>query len=150
MKHRHLFHQMLWLFLLLPAISFAQGTLADYDRAAGLRDKFQYLTVNAPERANWIGTTSRFWYRKSVKGGYEFVLFDAATLAKRPAFDHEKLAVYSETIAFIGEEGGFECPNHGAEFDSTGHWRGGRSTGDLDQYAVAYNGGNGTLSITSL
>ncbi len=104
MKHRHLFRQMLWFFLLLPAISFAQGTLADYERAAGLRDKLQGLTVNAPERANWIETTSRFWYRKSVKGGYEFALFDAATLAKRPAFDHEKLAAALVAVVPPGGE----------------------------------------------
>jgi dipeptidyl aminopeptidase/acylaminoacyl peptidase len=78
--------------LLPPAIIFAQGTQADYERATGLRNKVQWLVVNAPDRANWIGTTSRFWYRKSVKGGYEFVVVDAGTLAKKQAFDHEKLA----------------------------------------------------------
>jgi dipeptidyl aminopeptidase/acylaminoacyl peptidase len=50
------------------------------------------LAVNVPERANAIGKTSRFWYRKSVKGGNEFVLVDAETLTKKPAFDHAKLA----------------------------------------------------------
>src|SRR5499426_1565172 len=70
----------------------AQVTQADYERAAKLRDRLQGLVINAPERANWIGQTSRFWYRKSVKGGAEFVLVNAETLAKSPAFDHEKLA----------------------------------------------------------
>src|SRR5574341_880410 len=97
MKHRQTFRQMLWLFLLLPAISFAQGTLADYERAGGLREKYVSLADNLPERANWIGQTSRFWYRKAVKGGNEFVLVDAQTLAKRPAFDHEKLATALST-----------------------------------------------------
>jgi hypothetical protein len=54
----------------------AQGTIADYQRAMGLRDKYQGLTVNVPEAATWIEKTARFWYRKSVKGGNEFVLFD--------------------------------------------------------------------------
>ncbi|MCX6576942.1 MAG: DPP IV N-terminal domain-containing protein [Candidatus Aminicenantes bacterium] len=78
--------------LLLPAIIYAQGTRADYERANKLRDKFQGLAVNVPERTSWIGTTSRFWYRKSVKGGNEFVLVDAETLTKKSAFDHAKLA----------------------------------------------------------
>ena len=69
-----------------------QGTLADYERASGLREKFQSLALGIPESATWIEATSRFWYRKSVAGGVEFELVDAATLAKRPAFDHEKLA----------------------------------------------------------
>jgi dipeptidyl aminopeptidase/acylaminoacyl peptidase len=83
---------MLWLLLLLPAFANAQVTQADYERAAGLREKLQGLVAGAPDRADWIDKTSRFWYRKSVKGGYEFVLVDAETLAKKPAFDHEKLA----------------------------------------------------------
>lgn len=77
---------------LLPVFIFAQGTQADYERASKLRDKFQGLAVNVPERATWIGNTNRFWYRKSVKGGNEFVLVDAETLTKKPAFDHAKLA----------------------------------------------------------
>ncbi|HZS03561.1 MAG TPA: DPP IV N-terminal domain-containing protein [Blastocatellia bacterium] len=78
--------------LLLATLGHAQGTLADYERAGGLREKYVGLAVNLAERATWIGQTSRFWYRKAVRGGNEFVLVDAETLAKRPAFDHERLA----------------------------------------------------------
>ena len=78
--------------LLIPAIVRAQGTVTDYERALALRNKFQALAFNIPDRVNWIEKTSRFWYRKSVKGGNEFVLVDAETLAKKPAFDHERLA----------------------------------------------------------
>jgi hypothetical protein len=74
-----------------------------YERAAKLRDKFQRLAVNVPEPANAIEKTSlprfRFWYRKSVKGGNEFVVVDAGTLVKKPAFDHERLAVSLCTAA---------------------------------------------------
>ena len=76
----------------LPSIGYAQVTCADYERAAGLRRKYDGLAVNIVDRTNWIGKTTRFWYRKSVKGGYEFVIVDAETLTKRPAFDQEKLA----------------------------------------------------------
>src|SRR5215475_7816240 len=92
MKLQHFSRQMFWLLLLLPVFANAQGTPADYERAAGLREKFQGLVAGAPDRATWVGKTSHFWYRKAVKGGYEFVLMDAETLAKKPAFDHEKLA----------------------------------------------------------
>ena len=73
-----------------PAL--AQGTIADYQRAMGLRDKYQGLAINVPDAATWIEKTPRFWYRKSVQGGNEFVVMDATTQQKRPAFDHEKLA----------------------------------------------------------
>ena len=75
-----------------PGLAGAQGTVADYQRAMGLREKVQGLAVNAPEPATWVEKTPRFWYRKSVKGGNEFVLVDASSPQKRPAFDHEKIA----------------------------------------------------------
>src|SRR5689334_21462190 len=70
----------------------AQGTLSDYQRAQGLREKFQGLAVDIPGQAVWIGDTGHFWYKKSVKGGSEFILVDVQALTKKPAFDHEKLA----------------------------------------------------------
>ena len=84
---------LLTLLVMLPAIASAQGTQADYERANGLRNKYQGLALQIAERANWIDNTPRFWYRKSVKDGNEFVLVDAETLAKKPAFDHQRLAV---------------------------------------------------------
>ena len=78
--------------LLFSTGLYSQGRLADYERANGLRDRFQSRAIDLPGRVTWIEKTSRFWYRKSVKDGNEFVLVDAATLAKRPAFDHRRLA----------------------------------------------------------
>jgi len=77
--------------LLAPGL-FAQGTRADYERAAGLQKKLEFLTEGVVDRSGWIGNTSRFWYRKSVKGGVAFMVMDAESLAKTPAFDHEKLS----------------------------------------------------------
>ncbi|HWP45483.1 MAG TPA: DPP IV N-terminal domain-containing protein, partial [Blastocatellia bacterium] len=92
-QRRHLWDAALFCaVLLLPAVVYAQGTKADYERAAGLRNRLRGLAINIPERPAWIEKTSRFWYRKSVKGGHQFVLVDAETLSKRPAFDHEKLS----------------------------------------------------------
>ena len=70
----------------------AQGTAADYQRAAGLRQKYLGLLIDAPEAPTWIDSTSRFWYRKSVRGGNQFVLVDAATGIRGPAFDQARVA----------------------------------------------------------
>ncbi|HWB85830.1 MAG TPA: DPP IV N-terminal domain-containing protein [Bryobacteraceae bacterium] len=80
------------LLVLLPCLLQAQGTLSDYERAQNIRQKFRGLAVNIAEPANWLASGEQFWYRKSVAGGNEFVLVDANTLAKKPAFDQEKLA----------------------------------------------------------
>jgi hypothetical protein len=45
-----------------------------------------------PDSATWIGETPRFWYRRSIAGGFEFVLVDAASGQKRPPLDHARLA----------------------------------------------------------
>ncbi|HJZ83054.1 MAG TPA: hypothetical protein VKD91_21985, partial [Pyrinomonadaceae bacterium] len=74
MRHTHLFWKMTLLLVLFPIVASAQVTQADYARAAGLRNKFQGLAVDIVDRPTWVGKTSRFWYRKSVKGGNEFVL----------------------------------------------------------------------------
>jgi hypothetical protein len=101
MNRRHLIFKssLLVLLFLAPTISRAQGTTADYDRAFAMRNKYQGLGINIAERPSWIDQTSRFWYRKAVKGGNEFVLVNAETLVKKPAFDHEKLAAALSTAS---------------------------------------------------
>src|SRR5207248_3573284 len=69
------------------------GVQADYDRATGLRDRVQnkvYDTISGPPV--WIPGGQTFWYRKTVKGGTQFVLVDPAVPSKEPAFDHARLA----------------------------------------------------------
>jgi dipeptidyl aminopeptidase/acylaminoacyl peptidase len=70
----------------------AQGKAADYDRAESVHRRLDGLVVDAVDTAGWIGTTSRFWYRKSITGGTTFMIADAATLQKKPAFDHTAIA----------------------------------------------------------
>lgn len=65
---------------------------ADYERSEGLRDAWMYLTENVADPPTWIGNTSRFVYRKTVPGGFSFVMMDAVTREKQPAFDQERLA----------------------------------------------------------
>jgi len=78
------------LFLPLPAA--AQGTIADYQRAMALRTRYEGLALNVVDERQWIRETNRFWYRRSVKGGHEFVLVDADAKTKQPAFDHTRMA----------------------------------------------------------
>ena len=75
-----------------PSSAAAQGTPADYQRAAGLQAKYEAAAIDIAGPATWIGNTHRFWYRKLSRGAYEFIVADADTLQKQPAFDHEKIA----------------------------------------------------------
>ncbi|MGH7470219.1 MAG: DPP IV N-terminal domain-containing protein [Longimicrobiales bacterium] len=70
----------------------AQGSAADYTRAQSVRTRLDGLVVDLVDTEAWIGNTSRFWYRKSITGGTTFMIADAATLEKKPAFDHTALA----------------------------------------------------------
>jgi dipeptidyl aminopeptidase/acylaminoacyl peptidase len=118
-----------------------------YERANQLRRDFQGLVVGAPDPATAIPDTSRFWYRKSVAGGHEFIVVDAETRAKRPAFDHARLAAslskaasakYTAvtlpftTIRFVDGERSMEVDAGG------GLWR-----CDLQQYACVKQAATG-------
>ncbi|MFT4112245.1 DPP IV N-terminal domain-containing protein [Silvibacterium sp.] len=72
-------------------------TRADYERAAQLQDKYKGLALNVASLPTWIAQTDEFWYRRSVEGGHDFVLVNAATQEKKAAFDHTKLAAALST-----------------------------------------------------
>lgn len=91
----------LGLILTLPAGLSAQGRRADYERAKNLRELYQDLAVDAVSRTTWIGKSDHLWYVKTAKGGYAFMFLDASALAKKPAFDHAKLA--ADLGAALGE-----------------------------------------------
>jgi dipeptidyl aminopeptidase/acylaminoacyl peptidase len=120
--------------LMAHAYLHAQGTKADYQRAAELDQKFQGLTVNVPGPVAWIGDSPRCWYRKSVTGGHQFVMVDAERLTKKPAFDHQAIAAalsnatgknYTaitlpfESIAFSEDEAVIEIRANGSEWKCT-------------------------------
>ena len=71
---------------------FAQGTSADYERASGLRVKYEAAAIDIAGNPTWIGASHRFWYRKLSRGVNGYVIFDADTLKKQTAFDHTKIA----------------------------------------------------------
>ncbi|HUQ86899.1 MAG TPA: DPP IV N-terminal domain-containing protein [Vicinamibacterales bacterium] len=76
----------------LPSAAVAQVTAADYQRAQSLRQQYESAAVFVPDTPTWVGTTHRFYYRRSLANGFEFVMVDADTQRKQPAFDHLRLA----------------------------------------------------------
>jgi dipeptidyl aminopeptidase/acylaminoacyl peptidase len=78
--------------LLCSVSSAAQVTSADYQRAQSLREQYESAALFVPEPATWIGTTHKFYYRRSLANGFEFVTVDADTQQRQPSFDHNRLA----------------------------------------------------------
>jgi dipeptidyl aminopeptidase/acylaminoacyl peptidase len=123
-----------------PAAVSAQVTRTDYDRATGLRAQYQSLALNIVDRGGWIGKTARYWYRKSVAGGNEYWIVDAAKSEKAIAFDHARLA--TALAAASGEKvEALALPFFGLTFDEKGGSIefaafGARFSCDLAAYAV--------------
>jgi dipeptidyl aminopeptidase/acylaminoacyl peptidase len=65
---------------------------ADYERALGLREAWTWLTEGVAGPATFVGKSSRFYYRKTVPGGFRFVMVDASSLERSEPFDHARLA----------------------------------------------------------
>ncbi|HET9705389.1 MAG TPA: DPP IV N-terminal domain-containing protein [Vicinamibacterales bacterium] len=81
------------LVMFVSAPSAAQPvTLSDYQRAQSLRQQYESAAVFVPEPATWLGTTHKFYYRRSLANGFEFITVDADTQQKTPSFDHQRLA----------------------------------------------------------
>src|ERR1044072_6557660 len=76
----------------LSSTVFAQGTAADYERANGLKAKYEAAAIDIAGVPSWIGNTHRLWYRKLTRGVNVYMIFDADTLQKTAAFDHDKIA----------------------------------------------------------
>jgi dipeptidyl-peptidase 4 len=57
-----------------------------------LSDALAAKVRNASITVRWIGESDRFWFRRQVPAGKEYVVLDAATGAERPAFDHVAMA----------------------------------------------------------
>ena len=64
----------------------------DFERALSLREDWLYLTRGVAFPARWLDA-QRFVYRRSVEGGFEFVLRDITQPQQaEPAFDHAAIA----------------------------------------------------------
>ena len=88
--------------LALPAFAQTaprQFTSADYSHAEEFMGyKTTPLVYGAVARPAWI-EGDRFWYRTTSAAGTQFVMVDAATGAKAPAFDQAKLAAALTTAS---------------------------------------------------
>ncbi len=79
--------------LLLSASAAArQGSSADYERSAALRELTRSKVSLVDVRPNWLPDGSRFWYLRAERGSRTFLLVDPTETDSRPAFDHERLA----------------------------------------------------------
>lgn len=75
-----------------PLVLLAQGTQADYDRAAGLRRRFAGKVFRDRIEPQWIDA-NHFWYRIATgPNSHEFVFVDAAAGKRKLLFDHARLA----------------------------------------------------------
>ncbi len=71
----------------------AQGTRSDYERAMHLRDATANTVFRDRVTPHWFAGNAKFWYRNDLAGDTrEFIVVDAETGTRGPAFDHEKLA----------------------------------------------------------
>ena len=77
---------------------YVQGTAADYERAAGLKSKYEAAVVDIAGAPSWIANTHRLWYRKLSRGVNIYMIFDAETSQKNAAFDHDKIAASLKII----------------------------------------------------
>jgi hypothetical protein len=81
-----------------PDTSAAAQAQADvralYERSASLGDRTNNRVFNVVDAGSlaWVTGSPQLTYRKSVKGGNEFVLVDPAAKTKAAPFDHAKLA----------------------------------------------------------
>ena len=74
-----------------PAAVWAQGTLADYQRAEKmLAAAVNPLVVGGSVNATWLAD-DRFTYRSTIADGFEFLVVDPVKKTKTRAFDHERL-----------------------------------------------------------
>lgn len=85
--------QTLFIVVALCCSSFAQGTKADYVRAADLRERTRGKVFRDRVEPKWNEETGNFWYRVSTaKDKHEFVFVDVQKGTRELAFDHKRLA----------------------------------------------------------
>jgi len=66
---------------------------SDYQRAEKMLSSYtSQLVYGADVRPRWTDD-NHFWYMNSIRGGHEFILVDAESMERAPAFDHERLAI---------------------------------------------------------
>lgn len=71
----------------------AQGTRSDYERALNLRKLTANKVFKQRVAPHWLAGNTQFWYRNDLADeAREFILVNAETGTRQPAFDHKRLA----------------------------------------------------------
>jgi dipeptidyl-peptidase 4 len=77
----------------LAAAPALHAQTVDYSKAERMLSwHAQSLIAGDAVNPNWIGRSSRFWYRNKTGNGHAFVLVDPARNTQAPLFDHARLA----------------------------------------------------------
>lgn len=71
---------------------FSQVTASDYKRADDLPKMVSNKVYYSDIGPQWIGSSTEFFYKMNTPDGIDFILVNAETLKKKPAFDRLKLA----------------------------------------------------------
>ncbi len=87
---KHFLFSCLFLAMSCTVLS-AQGTAADYERAAGLNKQYQNTVFYSGVQPIWLGNTHQFWYVRNTPDGKEYVLVDADKRSRKPLFDETAL-----------------------------------------------------------
>ena len=78
--------------LLMTSLADAQEIAEAYRRADQLRETTQGKVFRDRVVPHWFANNDRFWYRNDLaEGRREFVVVDATTGERKPAFDHVRL-----------------------------------------------------------
>lgn len=102
----------LFFLLLFPHAASCQGTRADYERAARLPEMTRDKVTGGRVEPHWLADNRHFWYLADHSTEVrQFVLIDATTGEKQPAFDHARLA------ASLGKVADKECDANRLPFD---------------------------------
>ncbi|MHC4520959.1 MAG: DPP IV N-terminal domain-containing protein, partial [Planctomycetota bacterium] len=81
---------------------YAQGTRGDYERAMGLREATANKVFKDRVRPHWLEDGPGFWYRNNLADGKRrYILVDAESGTRQPAFDHQRLAA---ALGLAGDE----------------------------------------------
>ena len=104
----------------LPSSALAQGTRADYSRAAELPNLVQGKVFRDRVEPHWFDENRQFWYKvRTGPASHEFVVIEAEKGRRRPAFDHQKLA---QALKKIGDAPADRLPIEQLAFDPAGQY----------------------------
>jgi dipeptidyl aminopeptidase/acylaminoacyl peptidase len=86
-------------FIFTFTVSFSQPGAEDYKRANNLESITSGKVFYGNVRPVWIGADGNFLYESVTPNGTEYIIVDAESRNKRPAFDQKRFAAALETVS---------------------------------------------------